>query len=87
MKKGNSEQSPKTVMYVGPSIPGIVETGKLFNNGFTPTVIEAVDKCSAIKELMVPTAKIGEALNDIKNKRGAYFAFYSEVKSFCNKEG
>lgn len=87
MKKSNSEQSPQTVMYVGPSIPGIVEKGKLFNNGFTPTVIDAINKCSAIKELMVTTDKIGEALNDINNKRGAYYAFYGEVVSFCTKEG
>jgi hypothetical protein len=74
-------------MYVGPSIPGIVETGKLFNNGFTPAVADAINKCSAINELMVPTNKIGEALNDIKHKRGAYHAFYNTVKSFCKKEG
>lgn len=84
-KKDKKVQSgTTTVMYVGPTIPGIVEKGRVYNNGYTKDVEDVMEKCPVIKELMVTTDKIGEAMEQIKNKKGSYFAFYSEVTAFIS---
>lgn len=87
MTKSKPKQSEQiVVMYVGPSVPGVMEKGKIFNNGLTSRVEKAIEECPAIKELIVPTDKIGVALNDISKKDGFYYNFAVKVKDYINRE-
>ena len=53
-------KSNEVVIYLGPTIKNVVATGTVFNNGLTKAVVEAIDKCPAVDELIVPVVKVDE---------------------------
>lgn len=77
-------KSNEVVIYLGPTIKNVVATGTVFNNGLTQAVVEAIDKCPAVDELIVPLSEIATSHNNISNKKGSTYAFYRKVKSFFN---
>lgn len=80
----SKSKSNEVVIYLGPTIKNVVATGTVFNNGLTKAVVEAIAKCPAVDELIVPLSEIATSLNNISNKKGSTYAFYRKVKSFFN---
>ena len=69
-----------SVMYIGPSIPGVVRTSTVFKNGVLP---EALKKCVEakpyMKKLLVPLAELSAAIKEL-NSDSALNSIYRKVK-------
>lgn len=88
-KKNQKSAAPapaESVMYVGPSIRGVIATATVFNNGFPEIVNRKIEECPSLTELFVPVSEVGAALKDIQNKEGAISVFYGKVVAHFNKE-
>ena len=79
--EGKSKEM-QTLVYVGPTIPGVASHGMLFNNGISDTLKAAMEKESAFKGLVVPTQSLATALLDLQNKKGATWALYNKVVDY-----
>ncbi len=74
------------VIYIGPTLRGIVAKGTIFKNGFSDAVNVKIAECPSFAELFVPVSQAGAALSDIKKHRGSIFAFYIQVINHFFKE-
>lgn len=79
-KKSASKQ--ETVVYVGPTIPGVASHNTVFNNGLPQSVQDAVANEPAFNNLLVSVSALAAATSDIANKRGAIYVFYQKVLKF-----
>lgn len=54
---------PETVCYIGPTIPGTVQHAAFFRNGLPEHLEKAIEKCPAIKGLLIPISKLASVDN------------------------
>ena len=80
MKK-NMEKK-ETVMYIGPTISGVVKQNTVFNNGLPKGLIELQEKMPIVKSLIVSTSQIAEAKNKVQSKGSALNVIYNKVLSY-----
>ena len=70
-----------TVMYIGPSIPNVVQASTVFKDGVLP---EALKKCVEdkpyMKKLLVPLAELAAAMKEL-NGNSALNSIYRKVKN------
>lgn len=71
----------QTVMYIGPSIPNVVQASTVFKDGILP---EALKKCVEekpyMKKLLVPLEELPAAMKEL-NSSSALSAIYRRVKN------
>lgn len=72
----------ETVVYVGPTIPGVANHNAVFNNGLPKGMQDAIEKEPAFKNLLVPVSQLAAATGDIANKRGATYVFYEKALNY-----
>ncbi|MEN8702497.1 hypothetical protein [Bacillus infantis] len=59
--KEEPKKAAETVIYTGESLPGgSLQQFSIFKNGLPKDLEEHIEKCPAIKELMVPLASLAE---------------------------
>jgi hypothetical protein len=75
-------ETVETVVYVGPTIPGVASHNTVFNNGLPQGVTDAIANEPAFNNLLVPVNGLAAALSDIANKRGATYAFYEKAANY-----
>lgn len=74
-----AEKKQETVVYVGPTIPGIGSRNMVLNNGLTEELKEAIEKEPAIASLIVPISELAAANKSINTQTGATYVFYNRV--------
>lgn len=71
----------QTVMYIGPSIPNVVQASTVFKDGVLP---EALKKCVEekpyMKKLLVPLTELSAAMKEL-NSSSALSTIYRRVKN------
>lgn len=71
-----------TVMYIGPSIPNVVQASTVFKYGILP---EALNKFAEgkpyIKKLLVPIQELPAAMKELNSGKGALSTIYRKVKN------
>lgn len=75
-------------MYIGPTIPGLVATATVFNNGIPEVFTAKAQECLSLSELLVPIEKVAEKRREIQKGIGATSVFYQKVCTYFlkNKE-
>lgn len=80
-KKPATKAKAQTVMYIGPSIPNVVQASTVFKDGILP---EALKKCVEekpyMKKLLVPVKELPAAMKEL-NCSSALSAIYRRVKN------
>ena len=71
-----------SVVYVGPTIPGVGTHNMVLNNGLTEGLKAAQEKEPAFKALIVPISELSRATNDITMRCGATYTFYEKVLNY-----
>lgn len=74
-----------TVVYIGPTIPGVVAANTTFNNGLTETVKNAIAEMPAINTLIVPVNKLVQARVQLRQKDSVYDVCYNKVRQYVKK--
>lgn len=67
------QKEPTTVVYVGPSIVGVVKQNTIFNNGVPKALAAAVEETPAMAGLIVELEQLPQALKQLREKRGAIY--------------
>lgn len=62
--KQKSSENIESVVYIGDSIPGLAQY-TVFQNGIPEYLKQDIEKCQAIKELIVPVSKLGSLRGQI----------------------
>lgn len=76
---------PVTVIYIGPSIPGVVTTNTIFNNGISTELETLKGKLPAIKELIVPVDKLVAARAKLRDRKSATSICYEKALLYTEK--
>lgn len=79
------KQTEKTVVYIGPTIGGVVTRNAIFNNGLPKSLKEKTTEIPVLKELIVPIDKLGDAKVNIVKEGSALNICYQKVVEFLKK--
>lgn len=82
-KKGKSAGAEKkgTVVYCGPTIPGVAKQYTIYNNGIPATLAERVKGAPEIRGLVVPLDQLPEAMKGLRGKQGHIYRLYRLVQA------
>lgn len=69
----------QTVMYLGPTIKGVVATGTIYSNGLPKALEEEMKKQPLIKELLTPVGQIAEKQKALKDNGSAISVIYGKI--------
>ena len=72
----------EAVIYLGPKIKGIVNTGTVFNNGPPDNLGQAVKEMPEIGELLIPLSQVVEARKKLSLSGSSLRIFYEKAKSY-----
>lgn len=78
--KASGKNKTETVIYIGPSIKNVVESGTIFNNGLTPPLIAALENKPFLKGLLVPIDKLAKAKADLRKSDSAMSVLYKKAQ-------
>ena len=79
-------ESPKPVIYLGPTVPGTsLERYKVFKGGLPENIKQIADKIPAVKRLIVDTKEMAEIERKIGDKTTVFAHAFAEIINH-NKE-
>ena len=71
-----------TVMYIGPSIPNVVQASTVFKDGILSAALKkCVEEKPYMTKLLVPLAELPTAMKELNSGKGALSTFYRRVKN------
>lgn len=86
-KKVQSQEEKKTVIYLGPEIPGVVAAGAVFTNGLTKKLEEKTKELPAINMLLVPVKDVVKVKKELTKGTSAVKICYQKVAEYAAKKG
>lgn len=85
-RKKTSAKTQENLMYLGPTITGVVRHSTIFKNGvLPPKVKEYVEQFQVMNKLFVPIEEVPAAVKELKKKQSALVTIYSQVAKKYNK--
>ena len=82
MEKTNStEQTTGTVVYCGPTIPGVAKQYTSYTNGVTAPLAEAIEKYPPVGGLVIPLDQLPEAMKKLNGKYGHIYRLFRLVQA------
>lgn len=76
----------KQIIYVGPTIPGVIKNNTIFNNGVGDRVTERIKQQPELRGLLIDINNLSDAQRQIALKKGAYYSLYSKIKGSFKEE-
>lgn len=75
------------IVYVGPTIPGVATRNTTYSE-MPESLKEAAKAAPYLKSLCTPVSNLAVAMEQIRNKEGAFYALYTKALKFsANKKG
>ena len=80
MAKPKKAEQATTVVYCGPSIPGVAKQYTAYTNGIPTALAEAIVKQPAMEGLVVPLEQLPEAMKNLRSGTGHISRLYRLVQ-------
>ena len=64
----------RIMVYIGPTLPNIIQTGASYSAGYPPKV------AAAVKHMMVPAEQLAEAKKEVRNPESALGMIYRRAE-------
>ena len=80
-KNKNSEQTAGTVVYVGPTIPGVANQNTFYTNGIPTPLAEAIANNPSMGGLLIPLDQLPDAMKKLNGEYGHIFRLYRLVQA------
>ena len=71
-----TKQTTGTVVYCGPTIPGVAKQNTFYTNGIPTSLEEAIEKNPSLGGLVIPLDQLPEATKKINGKYGHIYRLY-----------
>lgn len=85
-KKAAVAKKQSNLMYLGPTITGVVRHSTIFKNGVLPKKLtECVEQFPAMKKLIVPMEDIPAVTKELNKEQSALGTIYSQAAKKFNK--
>lgn len=81
MAKAKKAEQPTTVVYVGPSIPGVANQFTFYREGIPTALVEAIRDTPAMEGLVIPLEQLPEAMKMLRGGSGHIFRLYRLVQA------
>lgn len=81
------DKKPENLMYMGPTIPGVIKKSTMFKDGVIPKKAkECIEKLPAMEKLLVSESKMVDAIKLLNKKESSLSAIYGLVeKTFIRR--
>lgn len=81
------KQKPQNVMYLGPTINGVVRHSTVFKDGFfTNKIYECIKELPVMEKLFVPMNELPKAINELKKGQSVMCSIYAQTENKFNKK-
>ena len=80
-KAKNSEQTAGTVVYVGPTVPGVANQNTFYTNGIPTPLAEAITKNPSMGGLVIPLDQLPDATKKLRGGYGHIYRLYRLVQA------
>ena len=85
-KKATTAKKQSNLMYLGPTITGVVRHSTIFKNGVLPKKLnECVEQFPAMKKLLVSMEEIPAVTKELNKEQSALGTIYAQVAKKFNK--
>lgn len=71
----------ETVVYCGPSIPGVAKQYSFYTNGIPAVLAAAISEYPPLEVLVVPLAQLPAAMKALRDKKGHTYRLYRLVQA------
>lgn len=79
-KKFTADQVQSSLMYLGPTITGVVRHSTNFKNGALPQKVrECIDQFPVMQKLFVPLAEMPATIKELNKEQSALKTIYHQV--------
>ena len=75
-KQKQAEAPGATVVYCGPTIPGVAKQYTIYSNGTAPALSEAAENHPVLRSLIIPLDKLPEAMRQLRERSGTIYTLY-----------
>ena len=79
-KKKTAVKAITKFAYIGPTLPGIVKEGTIYENGSDGALMQACKKMPALTDMIVTINALPEALQELKVPDSALSVKYNYIK-------
>lgn len=84
-KEETTAPAKKNLMYVGPTITGVIVHSTVYKDGVLPEkVLKCIETLPAMRSLFVDLATMPKVVKQINHGEGAVSAIYQKVKETFN---
>ena len=70
----------RIMVYIGPTLPNIIQTGASYSAGYPPKVAAAVKHMPYLADLMVPAQQLAKAKKEVRNPESALGMIYRRAE-------
>lgn len=84
-RTATAKKNNEHVIYLGPTIKGIVESGTSFTNGLPKKFKEFSEKNPIVNELIVPIKNFADARKELRSDDSPMAVFFNSVKEIAEK--
>lgn len=81
MAKAKKAEQTATVVYVGPSVPGVANQFTFYREGIPTALAEAIRDTPAMEGLVIPLEQLPEAMKMLRGGSGQIFRLYRLVQA------
>ena len=78
-------KSVKTLVYCGPTIPGVVRENTAFQEHMPQSIHDFAEKCPTVTSLIVDLAEFPKARRAVRTPGTALFGYYNTVKNYIKE--
>lgn len=78
-KKKQDVKEQKTVVYIGPTIQGVVRKNTIYTNGLPKALVEIQKTMPIVNNLVIDINELNEARKKLNNPSSALSAIYNKV--------
>lgn len=80
-KAQKTKQTAGTVVYVGPTVPGVANQNTFYSNGIPTPLTEAITKNPAMGGLVIPLDQLPDAMKKLRGGCGHIYRLYRLVQA------
>lgn len=85
VKTAAAKEIKEHVVYLGPTVKGIVESGAAFTNGLPKKFKEFAEENPIVHELIVPISNLADARKELRSENSPMAVFFDSVKEIAEK--